>query len=103
MSATAMVANLSLFPPNHRQFIVIEHDRQGIGQLVGIVHGPLVHVAFHRAQLPGVVAYGDFNPVAASVLPLRQPAKLASLPPARFPLIAIYRQICAFFIRGHSQ
>ena len=40
-----------------------------VGELLGVVHGLLMHVAIHRARPAGVLAGGDRYPVAAAPHP----------------------------------
>ena len=40
-----------------------------VGEPIGVVHGPLVHVALHRALVSSVLSGGDLHPVAESSHP----------------------------------
>ena len=62
-----------LAPPFRNRFLSIQNKVKPVVELIGIAHGPLVHVALRGAAVTGVLAGGDAHPVAAAGHPSHGP------------------------------
>ena len=64
-----MRARNDLVPPHDDHFLSVQHHLKPVAMVVGVVHGSLVDVAFHRPVMAGVLAGGDRHPVAVAAHP----------------------------------